>query len=133
MKRALARLGLLLLGVLFALVLLEGALRLLSLFVGDLRGGARGRTTVLCVGDSHTYGLHVLPSDAYPSRLQGLLDPAAREVGVLNYGVPGRSSGALARELPRYLRETRPDVVLVKVGFNDSWNHDGADGTDAAR
>lgn len=130
MKRAVSRLGLILFGVVLALILLEGALRVLATFVGDLRGGARGRTTILCVGDSHTYGLHVLPSDAYPARLQGELDPTTTEVGVLNFGVPGRNSGALARELPRYLREAHPDLVLVKVGFNDSWNHDAVGDSD---
>jgi len=124
-RRVLGRLGLVLLGTFFCLILLEVGLRVASTFVGDVRGGAAGEaTTILCVGDSHTYGLHVLPPESYPSRLQAALDPTAEEVGVLNYGVPGRNSAALALELPRYLVEVRPDVVLIKVGFNDSWNHD---------
>ena len=42
----------------------------------------------------------------------------------------GRNSAALLAELPRYLDQTRPDVVLILVGFNDTWNFDRA-GDDA--
>ncbi|MBI4880287.1 MAG: hypothetical protein HY812_11615 [Planctomycetes bacterium] len=125
-RRVLARLGLALLAALVTLFALEGALRLAALAGRGLRGGARGRVTILCVGDSHTYGLHVLPPLSYPAQLQALLDPSGRETGVLNYGVPGRNSSVLLRELPRYLEETAPRAVLVEVGFNDTWNFDGA-------
>lgn len=109
-----------------ALVLLELGLRLAAALRPDHRGGGRGKTTILCVGDSHTYGLHVLPHQSYPAQLQALLDPTASEVGVLNYGVPGRNSSALLRELPGDLDQVRPDVLLALVGFNDTWNFDAA-------
>lgn len=121
------RLLLVLLGTLLPLVLLEGVLRIAPRFLGDVRGGARGgTTTILCVGDSHTYGLHVFKPHSYPALLQAALDPTGAQIGVMNYGVPGRNSAALRSELPRYLEAVRPDLVLVLVGFNDTWNFDRA-------
>lgn len=121
------RLLLISLGCLLGLCLVEVGLRISGALLGSERGGRSGVQTVLCVGDSHTYGLHVPPPHSYPARLQALLDPTSVEVGVLNYGVPGRNSGTLLSRLPRYLEQTRPDVVLIKVGFNDSWNFDATD------
>lgn len=132
MKRFAQRL-VLLLGTLFVLlVLLEVGLRIAASLVERERGGARGETTILCLGDSHTFGLHVPPSLSYPALLQRELDPSARAIGVVNYGVPGRNSAALLRQLPEYLQSVAPDLVLVLVGFNDSWNFDGANPSETA-
>ncbi len=134
-RRIVSRLGLVLLGTLLALALIEVALRVVSPLLAGLRGGANDADfTVLCVGDSHTYGLHLPAPFSYPAQLQGKLDPEGRTIGVLNYGVPGRNSAALLRELPRYLEENVPDVVCILVGYNDSWNFDGetASGRDDA-
>lgn len=126
MKRFAQRLALLV-GTLFVLlVLLEIGLRVAASLVERERGGARGETTILCLGDSHTFGLHVPPALSYPALLQRELDPSARAIGVVNYGVPGRNSAALLRQLPEYLESVAPNLVLVLVGFNDSWNFDGA-------
>lgn len=130
MKRLAARLALLAGTLLVLLALLELGLRIASGFVERERGGARGARTILCVGDSHTFGLHVPPHLSYPALLQRELDPASRQIGVVNYGVPGRNSAALRRQLPGYLDSLRPDLVLVLVGFNDTWNVDGADAED---
>ncbi len=108
------------------LAFLEVVLRIAPALMPGPRGGVDAPFRVLCVGDSHTYGLNLPPDAAYPARLQRLLDPAGTTIGVKNYGVPGRNSGALLRELPRYLDEIRPDVVIVLVGFNDAWNFDAA-------
>lgn len=126
MKRLAARLALAAGTFVVLVALLEVGLRIAGGFVERERGGARAATTILCVGDSHTFGLHVPPHLSYPALLQRELDPAAREIGVVNYGVPGRNSAALLRRLPAYLESMRPDLLLVLVGFNDSWNVDGA-------
>jgi lysophospholipase L1-like esterase len=127
-RRLLARLALVFGTLLVLLVALEIGLRIASRFVERERGGARAATTVLCVGDSHTFGLHVLPPLSYPAQLQRFLDPSAQSIGVVNYGVPGRNSAALLRQLPAYLESIDPDLVLVLAGFNDSWNFDATTG-----
>jgi lysophospholipase L1-like esterase len=130
-RRVLYRLAAILIGLLVALLLLEGGLRLAAPLMSGLRGGATSaKATILCVGDSHTFGLHVPPNLSYPAQLQQRLDASAQSIGVVNYGVPGRNSGALLQQLASYLDDVRPDVVLVLVGFNDSWNFDAtADAT----
>lgn len=114
-------------GCVLAVALLELGLRIASPLLSGLRGGGAGaKSTILCVGDSHTFGLHVLPNFSYPAQLQQRLDPTAASIGVVNYGVPGRNSGALLAQIPAYLEQLHPAVVLVLVGFNDSWNFDAA-------
>lgn len=120
-------------GCVLALALLELGLRVASPLLSGLRGGGDGaKTTILCVGDSHTFGLHVLPNFSYPAQLQQRLDATTRTIGVVNYGVPGRNSGALLAQIPAYLEQVDPALVLVLVGFNDSWNFESADGDDEA-
>ena len=80
--------------------------------------------TVLCVGDSFTYGLGATSRErAYPQTLQTLLrersgDPAW---SVVNGGWPGQDSSDVLRKLPDQLTEHHPAFVCVMVGCNDWW------------
>jgi len=114
-----------------ALVLLELALQLAAPLYRSLTARDAGPTaadaslTVLCVGDSHTFGLHMPRAFSYPDRLAALLDRRfAAPVRVVNRGVPGRNSGQVATDLPADLREVGPDIVLILAGINDTWNRD---------
>lgn len=133
MRRFAQRLALFLGSTILTLVILEVGLRFASGFVERERGGQRGEVTILCVGDSHTFGLHVPEALSYPAQLQNRLDPSGSHIGVVNYGVPGRNSAALRRALPAYLDEIHPDLVLILIGFNDSWNVDGTTDQPTAR
>jgi lysophospholipase L1-like esterase len=82
-----------------------------DLTVGD---GVR----ILCVGDSHTYGLYLDEQDSYPSQLQRLL---GNGVQVVNLGFPGMNSSRLRAELPGMLDAIRPSVVFILIGANDLW------------
>ncbi len=115
-------------GLLLALVLIEGALRMagpLWLSPRDVAsvGGAPGEgRPILCLGDSNVYGLFVDPAESYPARLQARLD--AREPGrhrVINAGVPGIDSRGAALRLEALLAAERPRLVLLTVGTNDQW------------
>jgi lysophospholipase L1-like esterase len=125
------RLGRRLLGLLLLVLLIELALQAASPIVrramarrdGPLPPGAS--LSVLCVGDSNTYGLHVPRAFSYPEQLRGRLEARlGRPVAVHNRGVPGQNSAQVARELEQDLLDTRPDLVLVLVGLNDTWNLD---------
>jgi lysophospholipase L1-like esterase len=82
-----------------------------------------GNVRVLCLGDSHTYGLWVERSEAYPQQLESIWNQRtlSPKLEVLNVGVPGTSSSRLVRELPRMLETFDPDTLIVMVGGNDFW------------
>jgi hypothetical protein len=115
--------------VLLGLVGLEVALRIGSLFAGAFlsRGGMRpesSRVTILCVGDSHTYGAPLPREQSYPAQLQRVLDEgfSSPRFEVINLGVPGVNSAFVANRLERQILELRPHAVVAWVGWNNQWN-----------
>ena len=96
------------------------------------RAGARGTPdsaapdaiTILCVGDSHTYGLPLPSEQSYPAQLEARLSERhpGRVFQVVNLGIPGMNSGYLANRLERQMLQLRPQLVLVWVGVNNQWN-----------
>ncbi len=81
--------------------------------------------TVLCVGDSYTYGLGASePSKSYPARLEALLGAAPLAGGshVVNGGWPGRNSRNVLENLATQIAENHPRYVSVLVGINDLWS-----------
>jgi hypothetical protein len=80
--------------------------------------------TVLCVGDSHTYGAPLPREQSYPAQLQQALDAqfSSPRFAVVNLGVPGVNSAFVANRLPRQILELRPAAVVAWVGWNNQWN-----------
>jgi hypothetical protein len=80
--------------------------------------------TILCVGDSHTFGAAVPPEQSYPAQLQEILTKRyPRHVfDLVNLGVPGMNSASVANRLARQIVQFRPHVVIVWVGVNNIWN-----------
>ncbi|MCK6449120.1 MAG: SGNH/GDSL hydrolase family protein [Planctomycetes bacterium] len=108
-----------LLGVVLVPLLFEVGLRIAALFVSRDRAGT-GSAYVVCQGDSNTFGLHVEPEEAYPGALQALFDEhGLSDKRVVNRGVPGKPSWAVANELEHDLELYRPRIVIVMVGVND--------------
>ncbi|MEE2673375.1 MAG: GDSL-type esterase/lipase family protein [Myxococcota bacterium] len=91
---------------------------------GSARPAAPGAVTILCVGDSHTYGLPLPPEESYPAQLEARLSERhpGRVFQVVNLGIPGMNSGYLANRLERQILQLRPRLVLVWVGINNQWN-----------
>jgi lysophospholipase L1-like esterase len=127
--RALAKVGLVAIGLALTVILLELGLQLGSLFVdAPIDPGTMSWKTddrrFLALGDSNTYGVW-LPErerDAYPSQLEriwngGQVLPAE----VLNLGYPGTNSSRLLGLYPKLMEAFAPDVVLVMIGVNDFW------------
>ena len=122
------RLALVALGFVLALAGLEAVLRLAALTVGARGAGlARGSaTTILCVGDSHTYGVGVAQQESYPGQLQTALDESgSSRYRVVNLGLPGMSSTEIAARLPEWLDRHRPAIVVFGAGINNLWNRSG--------
>lgn len=127
-----------LVGVVLALLLVEGGLRLAGMVYRGLLGEANQRALagveagfegsasrnldrpgvrVLCLGESTT----VLGGrDSYPGILQELLDERTRgRFAVVNGGIPGTNTGYIVSHLPAWLDRYRPGVVVTMMGVND--------------
>jgi len=83
----------------------------------------KGTFRILVLGDSVTYGVDVLKSQAFPDRLEGFLrDQFSESVEVINAGVSGYTA---YNELQYYLTQGRkfePDLVIVASCMNDVVN-----------
>jgi lysophospholipase L1-like esterase len=100
---------------------------LVTLIVCGLAGTVAAQR-VACVGDSITYGSGIADrlKDGYPAQLQRLLRQYDRDWEVGNFGVSGAT--LLSRGDKPYVRESayndarayNPDLVIIKLGTNDS-------------
>ncbi|MDP1567431.1 MAG: GDSL-type esterase/lipase family protein [Polaromonas sp.] len=70
--------------------------------------------TLLCLGDSLTFGYGAAAGTAYPEQLEALTGHATRNAGLNG----DTSEGALAR-LPGLLQAGSPGLVLLSIGGND--------------
>lgn len=124
MLRAIGRF---LLFVLIALGVAEGALRLASgLLARDPAEEllpTTNQTVVLCVGDSHTWGM----GHGYPEGLAVRLSERAPSYRVVNLGVPGSNTAQLRKRLAADLERFQPRLVVLWSGVNNSWNRTDTD------
>jgi lysophospholipase L1-like esterase len=76
---------------------------------------------ILAEGDSFTYGIG---GRSFPRQLEALLNERAGApiFRVVNRGEPGLNTTGLVERLPEHLAEVQPDVVIVTIGENNSWN-----------
>lgn len=70
--------------------------------------------TLLCLGDSLTFGFGAAAGASYPARLEQLSGHVTQNAGVNG----DTAEGALAR-LPALLQANTPGLVLVSIGGND--------------
>lgn len=73
--------------------------------------------TIVCFGDSLTYGTGAGTGMDYPSQLSRLI-----ERPVINAGVPGDTTARALHRLERDVLAKSPDVVLITLGGNDLKN-----------
>jgi hypothetical protein len=112
------------------LLVIEVGLQLASLVARPLlmrksnRDASPDAITILCVGDSHTYGAPLPDEESYPSQLQVLLDERYPEweFNVVNLGFPGVNSAFVASRLESQLQQVQPHLVMVSGGSNNIWN-----------
>lgn len=129
-------LGRIALFALLALIAAELVLQAAARFAVDRAAATareRGTFRVLALGDSHTYGAGVSEEASYPWQLQQALDTQAPGAFVvINKGVPGFNTSMLRKRLPELVRRYDPDMVVLWVGINDSWNGTDADTAEAS-
>lgn len=93
--------------------------------------------TMVCLGDSITAGVFELmqveygydyvsePQEAYPAKLQELLEQAGADVTVVNAGVSGDTVSDGIDRLESDVFAYSPDIVTVCFGLNDVCTGDG--------
>ncbi|MCA9398873.1 MAG: hypothetical protein KC618_03920, partial [Candidatus Omnitrophica bacterium] len=58
--------------------------------------------------------------NSYPSQLEQILNSRSqRQFKVINKGIPGIGSSHIAANLPAWIREYQPHIVIVMMGIND--------------
>ena len=82
--------------------------------------------SILCFGDSITYGRGEIPAKGWVWRLKDAFEDDLIHKGVYNLGIPGETSYSLRKRirqeaLPRIWRRKSDDryVVIIQVGGND--------------
>jgi lysophospholipase L1-like esterase len=78
-----------------------------------------GTTRILVLGDSVSYGLKVKPADAFPKRLEKMLEERGGKVEVMNAGTPAYSPYNEWKIYEAKFAAFHPDVVLVSFCMND--------------
>ncbi len=101
--------------VLCTLILLLGY-RIFSTSLPGKNADVRGQT-IVCFGDSLTYGTGAGKEMDYPAQLSKLLGTP-----VINAGVPGDTTANALGRLERDVLSKAPDLVLITLGGNDLKN-----------
>ncbi|MFC1889462.1 GDSL-type esterase/lipase family protein, partial [Thermodesulfobacteriota bacterium] len=80
--------------------------------------------TILCVGDSFTWGGQVKREEAYPAQLQRRLDSEAtdRSFRVVNAGVCKMDTYDLLQRLPAWLEKYDPEIMVLLIGSGNLFN-----------
>lgn len=84
---------------------------------------------ILCLGDSHTYGLGSPGKHAYPKQLETILNDQnpPEPVTVINGGICGFNTTRILEKLPENLNKYQPDIIILMAGDNNYWYRYGFD------
>ncbi len=119
-------------GIVICLLILEVALRVVGgiyadISESDIGKSKQGVTTILCTGDSFTFGIGAPRDLSYPAQLEKLLNQAAagKKYSVINRGWPGQNSTQFLKRFDKYLRQFQPDIVTILIGAQNLGNYFG--------
>lgn len=106
------------------ILLFEMVLQLAGLIVARAEKPALkpGANIIVCMGDSHTYGVFLERDEAYPAQLGKILGRVSGSYQVINLGVPGQNSTQIKNALPEVINNYHPEILVVMVGVNNGWN-----------
>ena len=127
MKNGAGHLGLVVLGALAALGVLEGSLRIAHVWQTQTDESSTplilpraNEIRILCLGESTTWGIG---QNNWPSKLAKRLERSAGvDVKIINAGVPAVYSAALADNIEERLDYIQPHIVITMLGINDDYN-----------
>jgi lysophospholipase L1-like esterase len=122
-----ARFGAVLLGALAVVVAMELVLACTAaLRNAPADHAAAAGHTIVCLGDSFTFGPNIPRHATYPAQLERLLNrgqtPRWR---VVNAGQPANNTAQAQVRLARLLEQERPAALVLLIGWANSWNYRG--------
>ena len=74
------------------------------------------------LGDSLTWGHELARHEALPAQLEAALKRRGRDVVIFNHGVSGNTTADALARVDSVLQD-KPDIVLVSLGSNDSFDY----------
>ncbi|MHA1568200.1 MAG: GDSL-type esterase/lipase family protein [Alphaproteobacteria bacterium] len=99
----------------------EGVMRLVGwayLQRARTSAGDGDRPTILCLGDSFTFGIGAGPNESYPDHLAHLVGDQWR---VINGGHPYMDSTSLLASFSSRLLANKPLLVVLMIGYNNQF------------
>jgi len=132
----LRRLFVFFLGLFFMLVILEVTLRIVG-FVHNKKNIEKqfGKTAitkdlVICVGDSFTESFGSTEGNDYPSQLERIINQHHdHPCTVLNFGRSGKNTSQIGIEMPVYIKNYKPHLIILMAGSANYWNYWGYHGS----
>ncbi|MFC1593182.1 hypothetical protein ACFL4C_04130 [Candidatus Omnitrophota bacterium] len=84
----------------------------------SLSSAAKNAYTILCLGNSYTYGAGAGPGGSYPNHLQNMFDKKLknRNINVINKGLLTLNSAELLQRLEGFIKQTNPDLIILRTG-----------------
>jgi lysophospholipase L1-like esterase len=78
---------------------------------------------IVCVGDSHTFGVGTSILYSYPAQLERLLtlNNHKQKFFVMNLGIPGASTKRQAQEIESFFNTNKAEIVLLLTGRNNDF------------
>lgn len=122
-------------GLLFWIVIVllvsELSLRIFGSFYADVSSveelpASDSAFTVLCIGDSFTYGIGATKDKSYPEQLKEIIETREKiPVRVINAGVCAGNTTQMLENTQVLLDKYRPDAVVMLFEMANSWNYYG--------
>jgi len=121
-----------LIGLIFFLILLEIGLQVYAkiYFFHSRKNNIKlseenNKETILCLGDSFTYGVGANQGFSYPEQLERILNEkkSGSNFKVVNEGIGGNNSSMLLHECEKSISKYDPEIIIVLIGCNNSWNY----------
>jgi tetratricopeptide (TPR) repeat protein len=83
--------------------------------------------TILCIGDSYTWGAGAPKDMSYPRQLEDLLNLALddKRIKVINRGKPAQNTTQLIDEIQYDINAIRPNLIILMTGDANKWNFFG--------
>jgi len=134
MKKVLEKFFAIITGLITSLLLLEIALRIFgSCYESnipsdniDIVNKKKDEYNILCIGDSHTYGLEVGRQQSYPGQLQLFFNAHSnKKIRVINKGVLTQNTTQALNILQEQIDDIHPDIIILLTGGANHWNYYG--------